>query len=248
VRGLAAFIKRPLLVGAPREETSGKFAYYNSAALFSEDGRFAARYDKIHLVPFGEYIPLKDVFAFVERFAKNPIGDFAPGKKFTVFNFFLERRDEQRDVSWRTLKKVRFSCLICFEDIFPELASNFVKEGASFLVNITNDAWFGKTAAAYQHAECSVFRAVENRVPVIRAANTGLSCFIDQKGRITDTVSLAGQELFVDGFKTGEITLARPRTFYSVYGDVFAYGCIIFSMAYIAVTGLFLFGIKLKGK
>jgi len=135
----------------------------------------------------------------------------------------------------RLAKKVKFSCLICFEDIFPDLARQFVNRGAGFLVNVTNDAWFGRTCAAYQHAQSSVFRAVENRTNVIRAANTGVSCFIDQKGAIVDKVELGGQATFVEGYKTHEITLTKTRTLYSVYGDVFAYICVLAMIAFIII-------------
>lgn len=237
VSGLAASLKIPILAGAPsvrgREEN-----YYNSAILLSEDGRIAGRYDKMHLVPFGEYVPFKNIFSFVEKFAPKPIGDFSAGMDHTVFNFFVERTAKERDVRWRMLKKARFSALICFEDIFPDLTRSFVKRGANFLVNMTNDAWFGLTSAPYQHAQSSVFRAVENRVNVVRAANTGYSCFIDQKGHVTSAVHLGGKNLFVDGFVVEDVILTRTRTFYTVYGDVFAYICIFFALAYFIGLGL----------
>jgi apolipoprotein N-acyltransferase len=202
--------------------------------LFAEDGSVVSRYDKLHLVPFGEYVPANNALRFVEKFAPRPIGDFVKGDDYTVFKFFIERNSRKQDASWKLLKKVRFSCLICFEDIFPELAREFVKRGALFLVNITNDAWFGNTGAAYQHAQASVFRAVENRVNVVRAANTGLSCFIDPKGAITAEVSSGGRRLFVDGFKSESIAIAKTQTFYNKYGDLFAYLCMAAALSYIA--------------
>jgi apolipoprotein N-acyltransferase len=230
VRSLAKLADAPLLVGAPRyEEVNGRELYYNSAFLFLKDGSPAQAYDKIHLVPFGEYVPLKNLFFFVHRFAPRPIGDFVGGKEFTVLRFPIERSIKETDRNWKLLKRVGFGCLICFEDIFPDLARGLVKNNAGFLVNITNDAWFGKSSAAYQHAQASVFRAVENRVNVVRAANTGLSCFIDQKGRIVSKVSKEDKDLFIDGFKTQEIVLSRTRTVYTAYGDIFAYLCIFFT-------------------
>ena len=124
-----------------------------------------------------------------------------------VLNFVIERKVGDADYRWRLAKKVKFSVLICFEDIFPEIASQFTRNGAAFLVNITNDAWYKKTSAAYQHAQASIFRAVENRVNVIRAANTGVSCFIDQKGRIVGRIGSGGESIFVDGFKIQDITI-----------------------------------------
>lgn len=230
VRGLAIEADAPLLIGAPRyEEVDGRELYYNSAFLILKDGSLDRHYDKIHLVPFGEYVPLKGLFFFVHRFAPRPIGDFVGGKEFTVLRFPVERSVKEKDRSWKLIKRVGFGCLICFEDIFPRLARFFVKNNAGFLVNMTNDAWFGRSSAAYQHAQASVFRAVENRVNVIRAANTGLSCFIDQKGRIVSKVSKEGKDLFIDGSMTQEIVLSRTRTVYTAYGDIFAYLCMLFT-------------------
>lgn len=231
VKELVAGINTPLLAGAPRyKDTKYGTSYYNSAFLFLKDGNIGGHYDKIHLVPFGEYVPFKDLLSFVHRFAPRPIGDCAAGEDFTVFRFLLERAVKDKDYSWKLSKKVSFSCLICFEDIFPDLARRFAAKNTDFLVNITNDAWFGKSSAAYQHAQASIFRAVENRINVLRAANTGLSCFIDQKGRITARVMESGKDLFVDGFKVHEIVLSRARAVYTVYGDIFAYICIFFTV------------------
>jgi apolipoprotein N-acyltransferase len=236
VKNLSIKTKAPLLVGAPRVDDTREDVYYNSAFFFSEEGRPIGRYDKIHLVPFGEYIPFKNMFSFVQRFSTMPIGDFAGGKEYTVFKFNIERDVKDKDYNWKMIKKVKFSSLICFEDIFPEISRRFVKEGAGFLVNMTNDAWFGNTNAAYQHAQCSVFRAVENRVNVVRAANTGLSCFIDQKGRIIDSVSEKGRSLFVDGYKVCYITLTRIRTFYNMRGDLFTYICLGVTLLILAIS------------
>ena len=190
---LARDIGVPLLIGAPTLGDYEKGVYYNSAVLISEEGEILKRYDKLHLVPYGEYVPFEKIFPFTRKLIDKPIGDFSPGEEYTIFE----------------LKgKGQFGVLICFEDIFPCLVRNFVKRNASFMVNITNDAWFGKSNAPYQHAQASVFRAVENRVPVIRAANTGLSCFIDSKGRIIDKVSSGEKDIFVEGFKTSKIRIA----------------------------------------
>ena len=231
IKGIVVDTDTPVLVGAPRyEDTKTGTFYYNSAYLFLKDGRLEGRYDKIHLVPFGEYVPLKSLFSFVDHFTKRPIGDFTAGKDFKIFRFFVERSVKDKEARWRLMKKVGFSCLICFEDIFPDIAREFVNRKTDFLVNITNDAWFGRSAAAYQHAQASIFRAVENRINLIRAANTGLSCFIDQKGRVTAKVVADGQDLFVGGFKAHEIVLSRTRTIYTVYGDTFAYLCFFFTV------------------
>jgi len=236
VRALVKEIKIPLLVGSPRyKDTERGPLYYNSAFIFLKDGSVGGHYDKIHLVPFGEYVPLKGLFFFVHKFAPRPIGDFEAGKDYTVFRVLLERAARDNNYSWKMVKRVGFSSLICFEDIFPGLARQFARRNIDFLVNITNDGWFGHSSAAYQHAQASVFRAVENRINVLRAANTGLSCFIDQKGRVTGRVSDGGRDLFVPGFKVGEIILSRTRTIYTAYGDIFAYACMIFTVLYAAI-------------
>jgi apolipoprotein N-acyltransferase len=231
VTNVAVDVKAPLLVGAPRyEENKEGAAYFNSSYLVLKDGSIKSHYDKIHLVPFGEYLPFKNALSFVHKFARRPIGDFTAGKEFTVSRFFIRRSSSEGNYTFSMLKNVGFSTLICFEDIFPDLTREFVQKGTDFLVNITNDGWFGHSAAAYQHAQNSVFRAVENRINVIRAANIGLSCFIDQKGRITAKVADGNKDLFVEGYKVQEIVLSRAKTLYNVYGDVFAFLCIFFTV------------------
>jgi len=232
IRHLSLSVKTPLLVGAPRVDEVKNGAYYNSAILLSEDGQVTGVYDKVHLVPFGEYIPAKIIFSFVEQFAPSPIGDFTRGEDLKILKFVMKRASRTKDVSLKIAKKIKFSCLICFEDIFPELSRISNRKGAYFLVNMTNDAWFGRSSAPYQHAQSSVFRAVENRTNVIRATNTGFSCFVDQKGRITDKIGKSGNFLFVDGYKIGEIVVGPSRTFYNIYGDIFAYICMCLVLFY----------------
>ncbi|MDI6606221.1 MAG: apolipoprotein N-acyltransferase, partial [Candidatus Omnitrophota bacterium] len=185
--------------------------YFNSAVLFSKTGEPSGRYEKIHLVPFGEYIPLKNLLPFMQ--AVVPIGEITPGKEYTVFNYQAQR----------------FSVLICFEDLFPEISRRYVKNGAGFLLNLTNDAWYKKTSAAYQHLQASVLRAVENRRFLVRAANTGVSGFIHPAGQIISPVSdESGREIFVAGYRTQPVfALGGPLTLYTRYGDIFILFCII---------------------
>ncbi|MDO8603225.1 MAG: apolipoprotein N-acyltransferase [Candidatus Omnitrophota bacterium] len=189
VLSLAREIKIPLLLGVNTEKDE---KYFNSAALVSEDGRMTDKYDKIHLVPFGEYVPFSNRFSALHKLVLGELGEFTPGKEFKSFSL--------QPLAFS--QAVKFSALICFEDIFPEISKEFVKNGARFLVVITNDAWYGRSGAAYQHAACSVFRAIENRVPVVRCANTGYSCFIDPRGRIYDSVEEKSTNLFISGYKT----------------------------------------------
>jgi len=212
-----------LLTGTLRE--SGRNTY-NSASLISNEGKVLASYDKIHLVPFGEFIPFEKSLFPIRSFIDKPVGNFDRGDEFTVFKFkFTETLSKSKRIRKATHFH-RFSVLICFEDIFPELSAKFVRKGARFLVNITNDAWFGKTAAAFQHMQCSVFRAVENRVPVLRAANTGVSCIIDHRGKITRFVKEGNHRIFVSGYASENIVPTFGGSFYTRFGDVFAWGCI----------------------
>ena len=219
---LSSYLKtmaRPLIFGAV---TNRNDLYYNSALLLSKDGELLEQYDKLHLVPFGEYIPFRKTFGFLETIA--PIGDIARGKKYTLFNV----RHQDAEIPQQ------FGVLICFEDVFPELARAFVNRQADFLINITNDAWFGKTSEAYQHLAASVFRAVENRVYLVRAANTGISGFIDPQGRAIFLVDGKGSPIFTSGYKTQDISIRRQSSFYRRYGDFLVLACLL-CFLYIAV-------------
>lgn len=198
-------INTPLLLGAVTLRNS----YYNSALLLSRKGRILNRYDKLHLVPFGEYIPLRKILSFLDTVV--PIGDFAPGRELTVFQI----------PDYKSKITNRFSVLICFEDLFPALARGFAKKGAQFLVNITNDAWFGRTSSPFQHLGFSVFRAIENRRFIIRCANTGLSCFIDSAGRVKPL------PIFIEGAKTEPVYPQNDITFYARYGDLSVLLCLV---------------------
>lgn len=215
---LMEFVKKkrvPLLFGSPTYEIirPKKVLLRNSAFMLSKNGEIAAKYDKFHLVPFGEYVPLKSIFFFVEKMVQ-AIGDFASGSDYTVMT-----------VQDGGSAPVKVSTVICYEIIFPDLVRKFVDRGAGVLTTITNDAWFGKTAAPYQHFSMAVFRAVENRVPVARAANTGISGFIDAKGHI-----LAASGIFTEAYLTRALTPGTIRTFYTRFGDVFSYLCLLISI------------------
>ncbi|OGX37537.1 MAG: apolipoprotein N-acyltransferase, partial [Omnitrophica WOR_2 bacterium RIFCSPHIGHO2_02_FULL_68_15] len=187
-----------LLVGAPHARPAGaEWTIMNGAALVDAAG-VSRWHDKLHLVPFGEFIPLERMFPWLRELLP-PIGDFVPGQEYTVFHV-------GSGFGVRGSGQLSFSVLVCFEDLFPELSRRFVREGARLLLVITNDAWFGPTAAAYQHAQASTLRAVELRVPVVRAANTGWSGCIDAAGRWTGSVrDASGAELFVAGAHSCEV-------------------------------------------
>jgi apolipoprotein N-acyltransferase len=194
-----------LLLGSPARRTVGESTrYYNSAFLLSPSGDVVERYDKVHLVPYGEYVPLKQFFPFIDKMVEG-IGDFTPGDRVKVL----------------PLSKGNVGVLICYEIIFPDLTRQFVREGATVLVNLTNDAWFGRTGAPYQHFSMAVFRAIENRRFVARAANTGISGIIDPTGRIQSQTEIFTKEVVVDTI----YALGLP-TFYTRYGDIFAILCV----------------------
>lgn len=213
-------IKIPTLLGSPHAEI-GK--YYNSAYLLNSSGEIAGRYDKIRLVPFGEYVPWKVIFGFLERFAYAlGVSDFSPGRELKVF-----RLGESGP---------KFSTLICFEDTFPNLARKFVDRDADFLVVITNDAWFGHSSAPYQHLQASQLRAIENGVSVVRSANTGVSGFITPWGQVTERVrNQENKDTFIIGGMTYPVTLSKEETLYRKGGWLFPYVCLM-----VLVLGLFL--------
>jgi len=206
IRELSQTLKTPFLVGSPHYERAG--IYYNSAYLVRGTERADERYDKMRLVPFGEYIPFKFMFGWLMPLADAfGVGDFSAGSTFKLFRLYDD---------------ISFGTLICFEDIFPQLAREYVRKGAKFLVVMTNDSWFGRTDAPYQHLAASIFRAVENGVPIVRAANTGVSGLISANGQVTNRItSKEGQELFVTGHETGSILLTFQKTGYQKNGYLF---------------------------
>jgi apolipoprotein N-acyltransferase len=207
MRDLAREIKTPILFGSPhREKIKGKIIYFNSAFLVSESGETLGRYDKMHLVPFGEFVPFRKILFFIEKLVVM-IGDFGRGTEATV----MQTAGNRVGVS------------ICYEMIFPDLIRQAVKNGANFLVNITNDAWFGKSAASYQHRSMGALRAVENRISIVRVANTGVSGTIEATGNLRDET-----KLFTEEFRVTQITPATGgKTFYSLNGDVFSWICLL---------------------
>jgi len=220
-KDLTSFVKKngvPLLFGSPTYEVRPEKVVHlrNSAFLLTTDGTVRAVYHKLHLVPFGEYVPLKKVLFFAEKMVQ-AISDFEAGNDYTVMTI------APRGPS--SANEVKLSTAICYEIIFPDLIRKFVDHGAALITTITNDAWFGRTAAPYQHFSMAVFRAVENRVPVARAANTGVSGFIDAKGEILDTSAI-----FTEAHLTHTLAPRGVKTFYTRYGDVFSYLCLLASI------------------
>jgi apolipoprotein N-acyltransferase len=211
VRELVRASKVYFILGSPSfRSQGGRVRYYNSAYLLDPVGKVLGKYDKVHLVPYGEYVPLKRFFPFLGKLVE-AVGDFESGKKGQVLSLNTEK----------------LGVLICFEVIFPELARAMVQNGAELLVNITNDAWFGTSSAPYQHLSMAVFRAVENHRAMARAANTGISAFIDPVGRILEKTPL-----FQEAIATRSLPMIGQKSFYARYGDLFAIGCVLISLVF----------------
>ena len=203
VRDLSRTSGLPLLTGAPWYEVdplAEQLRYYNSALIQDETGSFVARYDKGHLVPFGEYVPLRRLLFFFRPLVET-IGDFTPGGSPKAL----------------TCGPASIGVLICFESIFPELARKQAVGGANLLVNLTNDAWYGRSSAPWQGLAMARLRAVENRRALLRAANTGVSALIDPMGRLT-----VASPLFEPWAATVAAPLLEGRTLYVAGGWSFA--------------------------
>ena len=227
---MATRASAPLLFGSPavRFDADRKPYLLNSAYLLSPEGSLLGRYDKQHLVPFGEYIPLKSSALFFLDKLVEGIGDFQAGPGPTILSIQPKMSDESMPQ-----RPVKFGVLICYEVIFPDLVRHMAAAGAEFLVTITNDAWFGDSSAPAQHFSMVVFRSVENHRAFARAAKTGISGFIDPFGRI-----IKASPIFMQTALQATITVRQQQTFYSRYGDVFAYGCMIISLL-LCLYGLF---------
>ncbi|MBF0466497.1 MAG: apolipoprotein N-acyltransferase [Nitrospirae bacterium] len=186
----------------------------NSAVLLGKDGKIDYVYDKIHMVPFGEYVPLRKLLFFVDKLVGS-MGEFSPGSDYVL------ARARFKDGGTAS-----FGTHICYEIIFPDLVRKFYRNGGDFIVTISNDAWFGDTSGPYQHLAMAVFRAVENGKYIIRATNTGVSAIVGPEGLI-----LQKTPLFERTTLTGDIYKSDGNiTFYTVFGDVFAYVCLIYSI------------------
>lgn len=198
--------------------------YFNSSALVDAGGRIAQVYDKRHLVPFGEYVPLRHIFPFLK--VVTPITDsFTPGSTSTVFKLAAAKPPAEPGLE---KPQVTLSVLICFEDTVAALARESVRNGARMLVNQTNDAWFDPSGASRQHMIQCVFRCVENGVPAVRCANTGVSCAIDRWGRVYDVLDDGAGQVRVSGFRLSAVEVpdaGLPPTFYTRHGDLFAQAC-----------------------
>lgn len=189
--------------------TGAASALLNSAIMVKPDGSMGLRYDKIHLVPFGEYVPFKRLFSFAGKITKD-VGDFTPGRERTIFD----------------LDGHKVGIFICYESVFPGEIRLFPQRGAEVLVNISNDGWYGESGAPGQHLNMARMRAIENNRWVLRATNSGITASIDPFGRLVDEAPRnvrRGME--------ARYAFIHSTTFYSRHGDWFAYLCAAFSLA-----------------
>ncbi|MEN6622652.1 MAG: apolipoprotein N-acyltransferase [Smithella sp.] len=204
VRNISLKTKSWFIFGSTSYENSkNNLDFYNSAYLLSPNGEIKGRYDKVHLVPYGEYVPLRDFFPFISKLTAG-IGDFSSGTGYYPLN----------------MGKKKVGVLICYEGILPSAAAAYKKEGAELLVNITNDAWFGPTSAPFQHFSMAVFRAVETRLYLVRAANTGISAIINPTGDI-----VVQTDIFKKAAIKYNVKYSNIKTIYSKYGDVLVLVC-----------------------
>jgi apolipoprotein N-acyltransferase len=228
---LAASADTDLLLGTIDVE---KEDFFNAAVLIADGGERVQVYRKIHLVPFGEFVPGRHTIPLLAQIVGDQVpGDFKEGTEFTVFTL--------------TASDVHVAPLICFEDTIGELTRQFVlpgetSPGANLLVDMTNDGWFERSAGSHQHLANAIFRCVETRRPMIRAANTGVTCFINQFGRITQILQDETGSTFTEGVLAGEIKVPTEQqlTFYVRHGELFAKAC----AAITVISLLVVFGVR----
>jgi apolipoprotein N-acyltransferase len=204
---LARTAHAPVIVGntgfEPDPASRSGYDLYNRASFFAADGAVAGHYDKMHLVPFGEYVPYKEFFFFAKNLL-NEVGLFEPGRERTVFN-----------TGGHT-----YGVFICYESIFGDEIRHLTQEGADVLINISNDGWYGNTSAAWQHLNMVRMRAIENHRWILRATNTGVTAAINPSGRVTAAAPRHRRTSIQVHF-----AYEQYLTFYARYGDLFAYAC-----------------------
>lgn len=213
IAALAKMNGAHMLAGGPHlmpdETVESGYREYNGAYLVSPDGKIIGEYFKVHLVPFGEFVPGRNWLPFIDRYRVREV-DYSPGNEYKVL------KSDRGDIG----------VMICFESIFPQISRKLAGDGAEILFVITNDSWFGRTAAAAQHHDFSILRAVENRRYVVRNATTGISSLIAPDGRIIADAGL-GESTVVKG----SVATTDKRTIYTKYGDWFAALCVVVGVA-----------------
>ncbi len=206
LKDLAARYTYGLIFNNIRSEGTGEdLKYFNSAYYLNGKSELPGVYDKIHLVPFGEYIPMRKLFVFM-RTVTQDVGEFHPGRENRIFRFGT----------------YPINATVCFEAIFPDLVREFVRNGSRLIVNLTNDRWYGDSSAPFQHFSIARWRAVENRRYFLRAANSGISAVVEPTGRIQSATGILSRDIC-----KGRFAFLAQQTFYTRYGDAFVFLCAI---------------------
>jgi apolipoprotein N-acyltransferase len=209
-------------VTRPEAKSEEDFDVFNSALLFNPEGKWVTSYRKQKLVIFGEYIPLVRWLPFLKYFTPATFG-FTPGKEPVPFELRLSSPDN-------TDRSASVSALICYEDVFPHVARGHAKPDTDFLVNLTNDGWFGESAEQWQHMAGAVFRAVENGLPLVRCCNNGVTCWVDSRGRVREIFRDRNRSVYGEFTVITEIPMLnggrRNPTLYNRYGDWFGWTCV----------------------
>ena len=209
VRALVRESGVPLLFGTDEVERGSPDKYYNSAFVLDPTGAVAAVYRKMQLVPFGEFVPLKQLLFFVAPLVE-AVSEFTPGDRVTML----------------PINGHMASTAICYEVVYPHLIRRAVLEGAELLTTITNDAWYGNSSAPYQHFELAAMRAIEQGRYLARAANTGISGIIDPYGR-----PVVATRVFEEAVVTAEVRFLQSRTLYATIGDAVAIASLVVAVA-----------------
>jgi apolipoprotein N-acyltransferase len=218
MKQLAETTHAPLVIGGVGIESSAaqnELLQYNSAIVFNADGDHVGRYDKIHLVPYGEFIPYRELFFFAKKLTRK-IGDTSRGTEHKVFH----------------LNGHRYGIFICYEAVFADEIRDYAKHGADVLVTISDDGWYGDTSAPWQHLNMARMRAIENRRWLLRDTNNGITAAIDPYGRVRQSIP----RHMVDALPA-QYGFRDDVTFYTAHGDVFAWFCAIMSAGILVWAG-----------
>ncbi len=205
-----------ILGGTAIDIRDGNALYFNTAFYFDRHGEYVNRYDKIYLVPFGEFIPFEGWLSFFSYLVPYSVS-LSGGEERTIFELDTRRDD----------RHCKFGVIICYEDTVAPLVRKFRKDGADFMINITNDAWFHDSSELDQHLSVMVFRAIENRISITRAANSGISSFIAPNGEIYDYLKNEGEYKEIEGILCNKIRFeSSTNSWYTNHGDIFAISCL----------------------
>jgi apolipoprotein N-acyltransferase len=218
IRALAQQTRVPILLGSDQITPAGNGVparYFNSAFLVRPDGTTGGAYRKMHLVPFGEYVPARRIFFFAAPLVE-AVSDFSAGDEATLL----------------PVGGHKISTAICYEVVYPDLVRRFVAGGSELLTTITNDAWFGETSAPYQHFEQASMRAIEEGRYMVRSANTGISGIVDPYGRVLERTAI-----FQPAVLVGDARFLRGSTFYGRHGDVLPYGSVAATAVLLVFAG-----------